>query len=364
MDRTIIIPTGLSIIENLKKEKLELPQDKDLPQKVKEIVRSREKKACCKLSAELSLLEALECTERDEVVFLATDTDDGERAAKVNKSFVEKIFGAETEVERIESLQLDNANRFSTEGLRKLVATLDSHVEGSRNRGRKPILSVGGGIKPVLPYVAVYGMLRSVEEAYVFERTRALIRIPLIPVELDWDRLDDTAVSVLLEIHDESGLPRESVQRRLGEHFRRLEGLFEAIDGDKVTLSAFGMMVLDSLLAARSVPLMLSQSAKKTLDGLSAGQRERMERLLDRIRIPDFREMKRHDFKGTDLHVFKPGSSAERIAYWEEGNTVYVAEIYVTHEEYERDLKNQRRDHYRKEQFVQHTPGNTAGRKA
>jgi len=79
--RTIILPAGISVLGGLKELKVELTPGHETAQLTGELLQSLSQ-AVDTLSAELSMLKALNASSDDEAVFLATDTDDGERAAK------------------------------------------------------------------------------------------------------------------------------------------------------------------------------------------------------------------------------------------------------------------------------------------
>lgn len=234
------------------------------------------------------------------------------------------------------------------------MQALNSHVKEATESRRQPVLSVGGGIKAVVPYVAVYGMLRGLPITYIFERTQDLVVLPPLPLEYDWGRLA-LAARAFREIDQQTAIPRWTLEKLLGEDMPTLEGLFEVQDND-VTLSAFGLMLLESLKRAQESPVMLSPSAKRELDSLRGTERRSIDAMLDRVRNPIIRAHKRHEFHGTDLDVYKPGNTGSRLAYWVEPGAVYIAEIYPSHERYEVHLPGHFKADYGREEFVPHWP--------
>ncbi len=357
MARTIILPTGISIIRKLSPDQQRRLQGGALLCQVLQgaAVRVNE------LSAELAMLNALEASQDDEVVFLTTDTDKGEEAAALNACIAKAIFGVPSVCKRISGLVLDDAGKLRSEGIPTLVRALDAQVSRAADEGRAPWLSVGGGINLVLPYIAIYGMLRHVPVSYVFEMTGALITLPPLPIDFDWAALR-AAERVLGEVEDNVIIDPASLRRLLGESFSRLEGLFEKYDGG-LTLSAFGRLVLSHLRQARETPVFLSPSARRTLDAARGTQRDLLELLLDHIRNPLWRAQKLHAFQGTDLEVYKPGNTSHRAAGWTERmrggdqyiELVYIAELYF-HQEYLRDLPGRRRDLYDAKEFTPYEP--------
>ena len=341
MGRMIIMSVGLGIIRKLPHDADpdNPPLDGNVPD----------------LSAELSTLEALQASSDDKAIFIATDTEDCERAANFNARIAKREYNVDTEIKRIEGLVLDNAERFRREGLPSLVQELDKLVERAFREGREPLLSISGGIKPVVPYMAVYGMLRQIPVTYIFERTGNLITLPPLPLSFDWESLSSVE-NLLRHIKEEVMIARHELQNCLGGDFRKLEGLFEDAGEGQMTLSAFGLMLLNELKIASENPVMLSPSAWKKLEETKDVQRKLLDHLLDKVRIPLWRAQKRHTFHGTDLEVYKPGNTSHRLAGWVKDGIVYVAELYTSHDDYVRDLPNRSRNQYNERDFQRYTP--------
>lgn len=350
MPRTILLPVGLSVLEALKKRGVQLTTDYEAALLTEQLVESFGDEADY-LSAELSTLKKLKASDEDEAVFLATDTNESESAAKANARIAQLRFALSTKTKRVKALVLDDAKKFREEGLRSLIWALDEPVGKALEQNREPILSIGGGIKSVVPYIALYGMLRRVPITYIFERTRELVYLPPLPIGFDWASLQ-VAEAALREINRDGYVPTERLQQLLGENLRSLEGLFEKTDHDHITFSAFGFLLLGDLERASQTPVMLSPSAQSGLHSLQGVQRKVIESMLDSLRNPLIRAHKLHAFEGTDLAVYKPGNTGPRIAYFEQGGGVYVAEIYATHDEYTRDLSSHRKADYEPAKFT------------
>lgn len=355
MERLIILPVGLSITRNLKKNfDLELPlaqEEQILKQHLSQISGQLPS-----LSVELSILSKLKATSDDFVVLILTsDTDEAESAARANAFLVKQNFRANCELCRVQGLDLNDAEKFLKEGLRKFFSELDRWVDKAGEKGLDPIIGVAGGIKPVLLYAAVYGMLRSIPLYYVLEQTQALVRLPPLPIDFDWEALQNLT-QLLPEFEKEGAVPLGKLTSALGLDFFKLEGLFE-VEGNLAFLSAFGFLLLNTHRKARELPVMLSPPAKKKLESLSRNDQQEIERLLDRVRNPLWRAQKFHSFSGTDLLVIKPGNTQPRLAICAIKNgQVYVAEVYAVHDKYELDLPKHRRADYNLKDFEPHWP--------
>jgi putative CRISPR-associated protein (TIGR02619 family) len=345
MARTILLPVGLSVLRKLEKEyRIHLNRGHEAAQLTANWVESLGN-AIDDLSAELSTLKELKASSGDEAIFLATDTAESESAARANARIAELRFQITSAIQRIKSIVLDDAKKFREQGVRELISALDDHVRKAENLGRKPILSVSGGIKSVVPYIALYGMLRQLPVTYTFELTRELVYLPPLPVSYDWDVLKDTE-RVLREINEEVAISYDRLRALLGENYSRLEGLFQELDEDQMTLSAFGFMLLGDLERASQTPILLSPSAEEKLRSLQGIQRKQIESYLDQLRNPLMRAHKIDPWQRTDLDVYKPGNTGPRLAYFKQDKGVYVAEIYPDHNEYIRDLQNRRKADY------------------
>jgi len=354
MSRTIIFPVGISVLRGLESHEVFLTSGYETAQLTANLV-NQLGDAVDDLSSELAILKALKVSSEDEAVFLTTDTDDGERAAKVNAKIAEYRFSVTTHIQRIDSLLLDDVERFRKEGLPSLAQALEHYVEKATRQGREPLLSVSGGIKPVIPYVAIYGMFRRVSIAYIFERTSDLVTLPPLPIDFDWARLR-AAEMALNEIDQNTMIEMHRLKNLLGGNFPRLEGLFEDVGDGQMTLSAFGLMLLGDLTHARNVEVMLSPSARAELENSAGIEKRQIELMLDRVRSPLWRAQKRHSFHGTDLDVYKTGNTSYRLAGWTEGEKVYVAEVYTIHKGYTRELPQRRRENYNSDTFTPYWP--------
>jgi hypothetical protein len=150
-------------------------------------------------------------------------------------------------------------------------------------------------------------------------------------------------------------MPKEDFFRRipgLPFHERAIyEPLLDEENG-RVMLSAFGLLLHEALQRDRG-NVFLSPSAAKTFEDATGDARDQLAFMLDRVGDPLMRRAKRHAFHGTDLEVYKPGNTAQRMAYFMRGDDVHVCELYPTHDEgYEKMLATKRAADYETARFV------------
>ena len=351
---TLIFSAGTSIIGGLKKAGLNLPEGHETAA-ITQTWTNRQGDGARHLSAELSTLTALDCGSDDQCVLLTTASEPGPTAARLVAHVAKLVIGAGTLVRTIVDLTLDEPDTFRRSGLPGFVTALDRFVGESLAGGREPVIAVGSGVKPVLPYLVLYGMMRRVRCVYVFERDRKLVWLPRLPLSFD-DEAVRAGARVLADIEAETSMRLHDLQTRLGNYYSDLEGLFETYDND-VTLSPFGSLVLADQEAASTGVVLLSPRAARTLEQAPSTRRELLSTMLNALRSPQFRATKYHHFERTNLDVWKPGNTPHRVAGWvTDRTTLYVAEIYASHADYGRDLKRRQRNDYDVDNFTTWTP--------
>jgi len=213
------------------------------------------------------------------------------------------------------------------------------------------ILNVTGGFKSVVPYVTLYGLLHQLPVVYLFERSKALLRLPPVPVNFDYERLGQ-AMDALELLRREGVISKEKFFQAipgLDFHGRDwYECLLEEEDG-YVTISAFGNLFL-KLRAQEQNQVFIGLSARQQLDVSGSTVKEQFTFMLERVADPLWRKGKIHSFAGTDLTVFKPGNTGERMACVVRGSKIYVCEL-LHHDEYERVLPSRRASQYQLNEF-------------
>jgi len=352
MDKDVIITCGTSIIRNLKEMGLK-PEHKDIFNKLSRSFIQGLTEDVSSLSAELSTFELLNLNNSDTSAFITTDTDLGTHAALLVKRICEIHFDISVEIKTISGLNLNNIQQFKRDGLSQLIDTLDYRVENDRNYGRSPIISISGGIKPVIPYISVYSMLRCVPLTYVFEKTRELITLPGLPIEFDFSLLS-TIEKHFKELDEKACVSKSRLINVIGpDTFSFIEGLFDDAGNGKITPSIFGMMLFSDIEKASKSKVFLSITADKNYSRLNKKDQNSFDLLLERVKNPFWRSSKLYKFEGTDLNVWKPGNTAHRIAGWVENEQIYIAALYESHDFYERDLNGRKRNQYDIKTFVE-----------
>lgn len=206
--------------------------------------------------------------------------------------------------------------------------------------------------KGVVPYLTLFGLIYRIPVTYIFEYSGTLIHLPPAPVSFDW-RLLNRARDAFLRLRSEGAMEREQFFALISDadhrDRERLDVLLET-DADMVVPSAIGDLIFETQqsLAAN---VYIGPHVQQVLTKAIAGERKVLETLLTRCADTLRREHNIHRFSGTDLLVSKQGNVAERPAYTERNGDVYVAEAYLSHDNYERDLGGRKVKDYKLEEF-------------
>jgi len=346
MGRIIICTTGISIAQGLERFR-----DGTCPDEYRTRVRNRmevlraahpndPQSFLVKASAESNSLVRMNAMDTDEVHLLHSETDDGRVCAEELKKLFEDCFEIDCKAHKIVGLQVLDAPRFRRSGVQNLFAKLNEickpHLD---NPEASVVLNAAGGFKSVTPYLTLFGLLYRIPVTYIFEQSPAMITLPPAPINFDYERLSQ-ALNALNHLQDKAVIPRE-------EFFERIRGIayherdwFESLleeEDNQVTLSAFGSLLYETLAREQS-SVFLSPRAKAALDESQGNAKGQFLFMLSRVGDPLWRLGKRHAFAGTDLNVYKPGNTAQRMAGFVRGSQIYICELFVNHDAYEREL--------------------------
>ncbi len=279
----------------------------------------------------------------DHIVLLHTDTPDGAICARELGALIEDTMQVEPRLERVEGLQVTDAQRFRRVGVQNLFQAL-TRIRTERGGTDELILNATGGFKGVVAYLTLYGLLYRLRVVYLFEFTDELINLPPAPLSFDFEGLA-RANDALALLKREGVIPKErffAAIEGLDYHERdRFEALLEE-DGDQVTLSCFGQLFEDARELGQS-EVLLHRRARETYEASDGSVRPVFERLFSCMADPLWRAAHIHAFQSTDLLVWKVPRSKIRAAGYERGSKVYICLIYVTdYAGYRRELPEAR----------------------
>jgi putative CRISPR-associated protein (TIGR02619 family) len=264
------------------------------------------------LSAEIHSLVRIGVSPADRVIFLASDTPDGEACARALACYLEKHFpGVLVEVLPVKGLQVHDAELFRREGVVNFVRDCLRTV---RDYGTaQVILNPTGGYKALVPYTVLVGMVKRVPCRYIFEQSSQLLTLPPLPVAFDRGPFERYR-SLIERIERETAIPAKDWEREVRHDDRSLlEPLVERTNVE-VTLSAVGLLLLDEVRSPTALIPFLSRKAwEDCLDNLCQLHECDPFRFLLRVAADDSQlRLAEHINVGNGLRWLKPGRTTDR----------------------------------------------------
>jgi putative CRISPR-associated protein (TIGR02619 family) len=271
------------------------------------------------LSAEIHSLVRIGVSPADRVIFLASDTSDGQACAYALKHYLEMHFrGILVEVYPVEGLQVHDAEVFRRKGVVNFVRKCLRAVHDYGNA--HVILNPTGGYKALVPYTVLVGMVKRVPCRYIFEQSSQLLTLPPLPVAFDRGPFERYR-SLIEQIERDTAISTKAWEQAVRYDDRELlEPLIER-ESDQVTLSAVGLLLLDEVRTLPALVPFLSRTAwQDCLDNLCRLDDCDPFRFLLRVSADDqqFHEAE-HINVGNGLRWLKPGNTTDRYLVSVEG---------------------------------------------
>lgn len=310
-----------------------------------------------RLSAEVHSLVRLGLGADDDVELLATDTPDGCVCARLVKEYLEHHLAPHAvTIHHIKGLQVDNAHRFRTEGIREYIQTV--RRLGDERAWTNVVLNPTGGYKALIPYTTLLGMIHAVRVCYIFDNGRELIDLPPLPVDFNFSQLA-TLRETLERLEEQVELTEDDFWGRASHEEREaLSALVEPSDRPGwVTLSGIGLIALERLRAAAdNAPVRVLFSLRAWEDYCQAPAEWGLETQMETLRKSTRGQIDaRIDKKKDGSRWFKPGRTADRWRVEWEGDDLLVYRI-LEHDEYEKALGHARWDRADYAPFVPYDP--------
>ena len=167
---------------------------RDLEKDSTQFIRNKTKSA----SAELQSIAKIQNALKDDinVRLLVSDTIAsrlaaeilmGNVAAKALDNKVNKVTVNFDANDVVKGLQVTNSKDFLKEGMISLIKRLESIHEKYKGQGHELAINITGGYGATLPYLTIFAQVKRVSLYYNFEDSNELIKIPPVPLVIDWD---------------------------------------------------------------------------------------------------------------------------------------------------------------------------------
>ncbi|MEO0293605.1 MAG: putative CRISPR-associated protein [candidate division WOR-3 bacterium] len=137
------------------------------------------------ISAEIKSLVKLKEELKDdfEIYLLSSDTILSKLAGEILKDILPQLINnRRIEAEVISGLQIWDRKEFNT-GMSNLISKIYNIAGGY---WENVIINITGGYKATIPYLTILAQINRCPIYYIFEDTDALIKIPIIPIDIKW----------------------------------------------------------------------------------------------------------------------------------------------------------------------------------
>lgn len=332
MNTLYLCPAGLSLLQYIKK--------KERYETLAEFLDGALESELYVASAELNSLFRMGVAKGDRVVFLSSDTDDGEETAKALARFFEEKKGCNVLVQRIVGLQTGDRAEFDKAGIPNLTDAIIGEIQNNRYY-YNIVLNATAGFKATVPYLTFIGMVFHLPIRYIFERSQSIIELPSMPIEFDMERLKrlESVIDRIMSDYMSVDEFRATTGCSYDEMKQDTEDILLEEDG-YLTIRPVGRILYQRYLHTKGNKVYLSATV---LDKMGSGHydSQTFESLFRKMKDPVHLQSKLHpEIKRqgqVDLECYKAGSTSERIFFYSMEKKIYVCEIFM-HDEYERVL--------------------------
>lgn len=181
------------------------------------------KDSCAEIASLLKIIERQK--EEVKIRLLATDTVPSRLAAELimEQTILHPKTGERVPIEFypkrdvIVGLRVDDAEVFQTDGLHNFIR----RFIGLNKQYGPLILNITGGYKSLIPYLTLVGQINEVLVMYKFEDSEALITIPQLPINFDWELAIEYADQLRnikkINEYDKCALIDKNILKRNGE---------------------------------------------------------------------------------------------------------------------------------------------------
>ena len=284
-------------------------------------------------SAEIKSLEKLskEISDDLSIHLLSSNTISSRVCAEVIKDILDTSLDVHfTHNNIIKGLQVINRKEFAEDGMENLFKRIEDITGGYYE---DTIINITGGYKAVIPLLTIFSQINHIPSYYIFEDTDALMKIPLLPLSIDWEIFDNYA-NIFHEVAKSGGCAENwnTIAAKIeAEDRETINACFE-IEGNCADLSTFGRLLWNQYNSRRNF-FYLNDSAKSALKSDPDS-----EKYLMKMFDENFAQTKTENKKG---HlVLDLGRTAPRIFYRQKDGYFYIYK-YTRHDnEYDRFMNS------------------------
>lgn len=284
-------------------------------------------------SAEIKSLSKLvqELADNLSIYLLASDTINSRICAEVIESVIDDNLEVHfTSHDIIAGLQVKERKVFSDTGMANLFRRIEDITGGYYGN---TIMNITGGYKAAIPILTIFSQVNHIPAYYIFEDTKALMKIPLLPISIDWEVFEN--YTNIFEEVEKSGGGVDNWKTTEGrvkpEHREALIACFEIANG-YADLSTFGKLLWNKYKTSRHI-FYQNDLAKNSFKSDSNYEDYLMKLFDENLRSA------KTDNKNGHL-VLDLGRTAPRIFYRIKDGSFYIYRYTRHNEDYERFIKS------------------------
>jgi putative CRISPR-associated protein (TIGR02619 family) len=324
----------------------ELNRKRNIEESLKENYFKNNPNASAEIKSFIKLKEEL--NEELEIYLLYSDTALSRLAAEIlYKVFSEyKSYDVLKDYEvkeliKIEDLQTWDRSAFY-KGMVNLIQTIDNISQGY---WENVVINITGGYKATVPYLTILAQINKCPIYYIFEDTEALIKIPYIPIDINWGIFDK-----YWEYFERIAHPNSIPKRDLKYDFlKECNDICEEIKIDNITYVALGP--IGEILWRKYKSRFFIFYAPEEVYNEIQRQNNIMRILTSKFRSNEIRKDKTEKKNGH--YVYDDGNNPYRILYFEHEGKVYIYKTFENHKEYENYLNQTEIDESFKKQIIE-----------
>jgi len=284
-------------------------------------------------SAEIRSLEKLSKEIPDDlsIHLLSSDTINSRICAEVIKDVLDGSLDVHfTDNNIIRGLQVRDRKGFAEDGMENLFKRIEDITGGYYG---DTIMNITGGYKAAIPLLTIFSQINQIPSYYIFEDIDALMKIPLLPLSINWEIFDNYA-DIFHKVKESGGGVDDwnTISAKIEAKDRETINACFEIDGNDADLSTFGRLLWKKYNAERYI-FYLNDPIKSVLKNEPDSKKYFMKLFDDNFALTKTENKNGH-------LVIDLGRTAPRIFYRQKDGYFYIYK-YTRHDnEYERFLNS------------------------
>jgi len=242
---------------------------------------------------------------------------------------------------KIEGLQTWDRSVFN-KGMVNLIQTIENISQGY---WENVVINITGGYKATIPYLTILAQINKCPIYYIFEDTEALIKIPYIPIDINWGIFDKYR-----EYFERIAHPNSIPKRDLKYDFLNdCSDIFEETEIDNTTYITLGP-IGEILWRKYKSRFFIFYAPEEVYDEIQ--RQDNIKRILTSKFGNNEKRKNKTEIKNGH-YVYDDGNNPYRIFYFEHEGKIYIYKTFENHKEYENYLNQAKIDESFRKQIIE-----------